>query len=488
MIQTAPAFEYAALPETFYKRVPPAGFERLKMIALNEQLAGDFKLDTDWLQSEVGIKFLTGVAPIESDGAIAMAYAGHQFGHWSGLLGDGRARLAGEVIDSAGLRYEIHLKGAGATPFSRGGDGRATLGSAIREYLVSEGMFALGVPTTGSLAIVATGEVVHRNELEPGAVLARTARSHIRVGTFQYAAAFNDIDDVKELADFAIKRLYPEAPGSGAERYRYFYRQAALRQARLVADWMALGFIHGVLNTDNMAVSGETIDYGPCAYMDEFHPNKVFSSIDRQGRYAWNRQPEMAHWNLVRFAETLQGLFGDDESDRNNFIQQSLIEFSTAFEREFNEVFAAKFGVASDDKRLSTALPSLFASMVAGKCDFTRLFTSLTRCAAGEKESIILEEFERREVGAQFIETWLAVANAPANEGRLDAMRKHNPVIIPRNHQIERAITNANKGDFVAFNRFLQALRTPYADNSKFADFEAAPQPGQVVRQTFCGT
>jgi uncharacterized protein YdiU (UPF0061 family) len=417
-----------------------------------------------------------------------MAYAGHQFGHWSGMLGDGRARLAGEVRDGDGKRYEIHLKGAGQTPFSRRGDGRATLGSAIREYIVSEAMFSLGVPTSGSLAIVATGEAVLRDVSEPGAVLARTARSHIRVGTFQYAAAFNDTDDVRTLADFAIKRLYPRAPETGPERYRHLYRQVIERQARLVAEWMALGFIHGVMNTDNMAISGETIDYGPCAFMDEFHPGKVFSSIDHQGRYAWNKQPEMAHWNLVRLAEALLPLFGDDKEEREQFAQHALDQFSAKFERAFNTAFAEKFGVASDNPNLLRALTSLFSDMTAGRCDFTRLFTALTRHAGGDSEALAIREFADREIGLRFIETWRRVAGSPADSGRLERMHGRNPVIIPRNHQVERAIAAANYGDFAHFNRLFEALRKPFEENAQHADLELAPTPDETVRQTFCGT
>jgi len=488
MLQTNPALEYSVLPKTFYERVPPAMFAKLNLVALNESLARDFSLDPAWLRGGDGLKFLAGAASAEPEGSVAMAYAGHQFGQWSGLLGDGRARLVGEVVDQSGARHEIHLKGAGATPYSRGGDGRATLGAAIREYIVSEGMFALGVATARSLAIVTTAETVRRNGDEPGAVLARTARSHIRVGTFQYAAAFNDQDDVKALADFAIDRLYPDAPPAGAERYRYFYRQVISRQAKLVADWMALGFIHGVMNTDNMTVSGETIDYGPCAFMDEFHPGKVFSSIDRQGRYAWNKQPEMAHWNVVRLAEMLLRLFGDDEADRNSFIQRTLIEFGSTFEREFDTAFTGKFALGRSRGERAESLPALFSTMVEGKCDFTRLFTALTRHAGGEPESIVMDEFADRTVGARFLETWRTAAGAPIDAGRLQTMKNRNPVIIPRNHQVERAIADADSGDLSTFNRLFDALRAPYVENSANADFEAAPQPEEIVRQTFCGT
>lgn len=488
MLQKNPPFEYAQLPAAFFERVPDAAFERLKLVALNEALAESFGLDLSWLRGDEGLAFLAGNASAAPEGALAMAYAGHQFGHWSGLLGDGRARLVGEVLGADGWRNEIHLKGAGATPFSRRGDGRATLGSALREYVVSEAMLAFGVPTTRSLAIVATGEAVHRNDAEPGAVLARTARSHIRVGTFQYAAAYLDVNAVKALADFAIARLYPEAPADSAEKYRYFYRAVALCQARLIADWMALGFIHGVMNTDNMMVSGETIDYGPCAFMDEFHPAKVFSSIDRHGRYSWNSQPEIAHWNLVRLAEAMLPLLGDNQSAQEIFVQRALDEFGAEFRRAFNLSFAEKFGMAPDNDATESALPALFGGMTEGRCDFTRLFTALTRHAAGETDTIILDEFSDRGVGARFIEVWRSVAGAPAEEGRLDAMRRRNPVIIPRNHRIEQAIADANLGDFAAFNRLFGALKAPFSGDAEFADLEAAPLDEEVVRQTFCGT
>ncbi len=490
MPQASSEITYTKLPAVFYERLKPAVFESASLLTLNNRLAEGIGLDLGNMDAGALTAILSGQSTLHGGDAIAMAYAGHQFGHWSGLLGDGRARLVGESKDSEGQEHEIHLKGAGATPFSRGGDGMATIGSAIREYIVSEAMAALGVPTTRALSIIETGEMVPRDTFQSGAIIARTARSHIRVGTFQFAAAFGSREEVQALADFAIDRLYPEAPASGPSRYAYFFRSVAEHQARLIAKWMLLGFIHGVMNTDNMCVSGETIDYGPCAFMDEFHPGKVFSSIDRNGRYAWNKQPEMAHWNLVMLAEALQPLFGEAEKDREIVVREAFDRFASEFEKNFNTGMAEKLGLASKAPQTGVLIRDCFSLLTEGKVDFTRFFTALALHAQGEPASIVLEEFSDRSLAEAWLERWRTEIGAgkQLSEGTVAQMRRSNPLVVPRNHRIEEAIAEANVGEFDSFYNLLKAVTAPYSDKPEFIQYQAPPLAEEVVTQTFCGT
>ena len=479
------SFLYEELPPVFYREVAPTSFPTPQPFAINKAHANQLNLSPEWLQGTQGAKWLSGDAPH----AIAMAYSGHQFGHFSPVLGDGRARLVGELTDTEGVIHDVHLKGAGMTPFSRGGDGKATLGSAIREYIVSEAMSGLGLPTTRSLAVITTGENVLRQSGHlPGAVLARTALSHIRVGTFQYAMASGDLDNVIALANVTIDRLYPEAPQSGPARFKHFFSEVAKRQARLIAGWMSFGFIHGVMNTDNMAISGETIDYGPCAFIDEFKSDKVFSSIDSHGRYAWNQQQLVGRWNLARFAETLLPLFEDKEDEQLAFAYAVLDEYTQAYEQEIRNRFSGKLGLGSS---VDTALiEKTFSSLSEGKVDFTRFFTALTRHVHGEPRSIVLEVFSDPDVGHEWYENWLSLIGSP-NDVSSDAkssMRQSNPIRTARNHQVELVIREAELGASEPFWKLVGALADPFSEDAAFKNYETAPTPSEIVSKTYCGT
>ncbi|NNE57193.1 MAG: YdiU family protein [Hellea sp.] len=475
---------YRALPNFFYSEVPVAKYEKIKPVILNERLAKELGFEKKWLGTLDGLSVLSGQSSLAVEGPIAMAYGGHQFGHWSGMLGDGRAMLVAERKDAAGHLHELHLKGSGQTPYSRRGDGKATLGSAIREYIVSEAMHALGVPTSRSLSVILTGEKIIRDGYEPGAVLCRTARSHIRVGTFQIAAASGDSENVKALADFAIDRLEPSAPKYGPERYGYFLEQVSARQAELVAKWMGFGFIHGVMNTDNMCVSGETIDYGPCAFIDEFHPGKTFSSIDRNGRYAWNRQAEMAHWNLMRLAESLLPLLGQDEEMQMQAAEQHLNIFVPKFEAAFQQIMANKLGLSRNTINDDDFLNETFKAMTLAKVDFTLFFRRLTQQIAVNDFTPLLDLFRDRKIG----EAWLSLWKSRVSNPDLEAMQAANPIIIARNHRVEEAIAAANNSDFDPFKKLLAAISSPFQERPEFADFEVPPSENEIVHQTFCGT
>lgn len=488
MTVTSQPEAYRSLPDMFYRSVEPSYVLEASMFAYNDGLASDLGLLKDWQNESQALSVLSGKETLSGDPAIAMAYSGHQFGHWAGTLGDGRARLAGEVISQNGQAFELHLKGAGQTPFSRRGDGKATLGSAIREYIVSEAMAALGVPTMRSLAIVTTGGMIQRDGAEPAAIVCRTGRSHIRVGTFQYAASLQDEDALRTLADFAIARLYPDECAAHENPYVGFFRAVLKRQAVLVAKWMSVGFIHGVMNTDNMCVSGETIDYGPCAFMDAFHPAKVFSSIDRRGRYAWNKQPEMANWNLARLAESLLPLFGGDEDEQIKMAENELGAFAGLFQAEFNRLFARKLGIDDASPKLSGFIRETFQTMAEGSVDFTQFFTALTRYASGASDEKVLSQFSNG--GPKWLEEWRTMTgfDGDLSDERVDMMKASNPVIIPRNHYIEATIEAAYRGDYEPFHTFMEAIRAPYESRLACAAYEAAPKPEEIVQQTFCGT
>lgn len=477
---------YARLPERFFARQSPAVVPGAKLIRLNEGLAAQLGLDRAWLRTPEGVGMLSGNCVPDGAEPIAQAYAGNQFGGWVPQLGDGRAILLGEVVDAGGTRRDIQLKGSGRTPFSRGGDGKAALGPVLREYLVSEAMFALGMPTTRALAAVSTGELVQRDTLLPGAIFTRIAASHIRVGTFQFFAARNDIDGLRLLADHAIARHYPNAAVEG-NPYLAFLRSVIAAQADLVARWMPLGFIHGVMNTDNVAISGETIDFGPCAFMDAFHPQCVFSAIDRNGRYAWANQPAICEWNLTRLAETLLPLLDNSIEAATELAEAALDEFGARFQQRYLAGFRAKLGLPDDAGADSGAafIKATLGTLAEQHVDFTLFFRHLTRIAEGENPDALSALFASRESGETWLATWRAVAK-PAEQ--LAKMRASNPVIIPRNHRVEEAIQHAYQGDFAPFHRLADALSEPYAERAETSDLERAPQPHEVVRQTFCGT
>jgi protein adenylyltransferase len=474
---------YARLPERFFAKQKPAHVPEPKLIRINLGLAAKLSIHTDWLKSADGIAMLAGNVIPEGAEPIAQAYAGHQFGGFSSQLGDGRALLLGEVIDTDGARYDLQLKGSGRTPFSRGGDGKSALGPVIREYIVSEAMAALGVPTTRALAAVATGERVMRQEGPLlGGVFTRVAASHIRVGTFQYFAARNDSEALRLLGDYAIARHYSDA-ATAPNPYAALLESVVTAQADLIAQWMSFGFIHGVMNTDNTAISGETIDYGPCALMDAFHPQCVFSSIDSGGRYAWGNQPDIGLWNVTRFAETLLPLLSEDRSEAIKVAEAALSEYPKRFGAQYSSRFRAKFSLPPEAPvaLMEEGLDLLGAQEV----DFTLFFRHLTRVAGGEDPKALTAMFSSSEPFRNWFTKWRSEAS-PAKH--LADMRAANPILISRNHRVEQAIQSAYGGDFATFHRLIDALATPYADQVEYADLEAPPRPEEIVHKTFCGT
>ncbi len=481
---------YSALPSRFYARVAPTPAKDPRLVVFNSRLTEELDLDPTVLELEGAAWFSGNQTPEDAD-PIAMAYAGHQFGNFVPQLGDGRAILLGERVGRDGVRRDIQLKGSGRTPFSRNGDGRAALGPMLREYLISEAMHALGVPTTRSLAVVTTAEQVVREDLLPGAVLTRVAASHIRVGTFEYFAARNDGDAVSQLLDYVITRHYPEARGADVPALAVL-EAVAQRQAALIADWMSVGFIHGVMNTDNVAISGETIDYGPCAFMDHYDVNTVFSSIDHGGRYAYGNQPAIAQWNLARFAETLLPLIDADNG--------KAIELATAVVREFMPVFDArlltrmrrKIGLATEQEGDVELVRTLLATMQSAGADFTLTFRRLARCVEEPGDDASLLELFAPSAGiADWLRGWrerLASEPQSAAEGRAN-MRRVNPAFIPRNHRVEAALEAASThGNFGPFHQLLKILEHPYDDEPGCVEFEQPPAPGERVLRTFCGT
>ncbi len=464
---------YARLPGRFFTRQAPVQVTAPEVVIINLKLAADLGLGADMLNAEV----LAGNVVPEGAEPLAQVYSGHQFGNWAGQLGDGRAILLGEVLGREGRR-DIVLKGAGRTPYSRGGDGRAWLGPVLREYIVSEAMAALGAPTTRALAVVTTGEEVRRERALPGAILTRIAASHIRVGTFQHFAAQGDEQALKTLCEYACARHYPEAEGPLG-----LLAGVVQAQARLVARWMGLGFIHGVMNTDNMAISGETIDYGPCAFMDAFSPAKTFSSIDHMGRYAWSAQPDMAAWNLSQLASALLPLIDADQARAIERASAVLDGFQTQFQAAWLMVFRAKLGLQRAEPGDYELINGLLNRMATSGADFTVTFQAL---ASGDARA------EISEAGAW--QSW--AKDWQARLGREDGdianttkiMRAANPALIPRNHRIEEMIEAALEQDFAPFHRLNTALQQPFQVLAEYADLASPPLQHQQVRQTFCGT
>ncbi len=470
---------YARLPDGFFARVNPDKAPDPSLIKVNEKLAAAIGLDAAWLSSPEGIAMLSGAAVAEGSEPLAMAYAGHQFGGWSPQLGDGRAHLLGEVVGPDGVRRDMQLKGSGATPFSRNGDGKAALGPVLREYIVSEFMAAAGVPTTRALAAISTGERVQRETGMPGAVLTRVAQSHVRVGTFQYFFARQQTENLQTLADYVIDRHYPSARNAENPPLDML-KQVMERYATLIAQWMCLGFIHGVMNTDNVQIAGETIDYGPCAFMDDFHPNTVFSSIDRNGRYAWVNQPNIGVWNISRLAEALLPILDADEDVAVKLAEGAVAGFSDIFNDALNEGIAAKLGIAVN----SEFMQSTFKVMTDHGCDFTLFFRELTRIAKGGTT----EPFEALFVTPDAAQTWLDSWRAEHDPTLVDRMATVNPIFIPRNHRVEEAIASAVDGDFAPFHTLVDVLERPFDAQPDRAEFERPPTADQVVRETFCGT
>lgn len=474
---------YAQLPERFFSNQVPASVPDPTLIRVNHELAAKLGIDAAWLESDAGLAMLSGNAIPDGATPIAQAYAGHQFGGFVPQLGDGRAVLLGEVVGTDGNRYDLQLKGSGRTPFSRNGDGKSALGPVIREYIVSEAMAALGVPTTRALAAVASGESVMRQEgLQDGGIFTRVAASHVRVGTFQYFNARKDTDALRLLADHVIARHYP-GTGKAAEPYVALLEAVVIAQADLIAQWMSLGFIHGVMNTDNTAISGETIDYGPCAFMDAFHPQCVFSSIDQGARYAWGNQPEIGLWNLTRFAETLLPLISEDSEKAIELAEGALSQYSERFGEQYAMRFRSKFGLSDEAPfELVTDCLKLLADQ---KIDFTLFFRRLTQVANGQDSDNLTALFSDGGSFEEWLKRWSSVTDL--SQGVVQ-MRAANPILIPRNHRVEQAIQAAYSGDFSVFHRLVDALANPYAEQTEYADFEIPPLPEEIVHQTFCGT
>ena len=482
---------YARLPDRFFVRLPPTPVAAPRLIRLNEPLARELGFEVSRLSGAEGLAVLAGNAIAAGSEPLAAAYAGHQFGAFVPQLGDGRAILLGEVVDRQGQRCDIQLKGSGPTPFSRRGDGRAALGPVLREYLVSEAMAALGVPTTRALAAVETGEQVVREELLPGAVLTRVASSHIRVGTFQFFAARGDAEAVQTLADYVIDRHYAHARHA-PNPYRALLDGVLARQARLIAQWLSLGFIHGVMNTDNTSIAGETIDYGPCAFMDTYHPATVFSSIDAQGRYAYGKQPQMAQWNLGRFAETLLPLLADSEDAAVESAREALSVFAEQFNAAFVDAFRRKLGLARAELGDLDLIQDLLGRMAKQGADFTLTFRGLCDAVqSAAADDAVSALFADRAAYDEWAAAWrvrLALESGDA-AARLDAMRRSNPHYIPRNHLVEEVIAAAvGRQDFAPFERLLARVTSPFDACDGAQRYAAPPEPDEIIHQTFCGT
>jgi uncharacterized protein YdiU (UPF0061 family) len=483
---------YARLPERFYARQLPTQVSDPGLIRVNHALARQLGINPDWLESEAGIQMLAGNRLPAGAAAIATAYAGHQFGSWNPQLGDGRAILLGELIATDGVRYDLQLKGSGPTPYSRGGDGRAPIGPVLREYIVSEAMAALGVATSRTLAAVTTGDWLMREGAVPGAIIARVAQSHIRIGTFQFFAARQDTEALRLLADHVIQRHYPAA-AQADQPYRAMLDGVVAQQARLIASWQLLGFIHGVMNTDNMLLSGETIDYGPCAFMDNFHPDTVFSSIDRGGRYAYSNQPGIAYWNLGALAQALLPLLDEDQDRAVASAQEAIDAFPNGYQQAYQRGMSQKLGLTQHTADDQTLAQDLLTLMADEKTDFTLSFRRLAELAdAGQQaQPGVSEIFELPDALTPWLQRWRQrIAADPMAAGKRQAsMLAVNPVYIPRNHLVEETIAAAIKdGNFEPFHTLLDVLARPYDYNPEQARYATPPKPEQVVRQTFCGT
>jgi len=485
------ANSYARLPERFYARLDPIPVRNPTLIRINHLLADELGLNAEELSSDQGVAMLSGNEVPGGAEPVATAYAGHQFGNFVPQLGDGRAILLGEIIDRHGKRRDIQFKGSGRTPFSRQGDGRAALGPVIREYIVSEAMHALGIPTTRSLAAVTTGEPVFRETALPGAILTRVAASHVRVGTFEYFAARKDNEAVKHLADYVIDRHYPHVK-EAQNPYCALFEAVRDAQVSLVASWLHVGFIHGVMNTDNMAISGETIDYGPCAFLDTYDPATVFSSIDYYGRYAYGNQGPIAQWNLIRFGVTLLPLLDADRETAIAMVQAMVESFSAVFNRAWLSGMRRKIGLLTDNDADLTLIQDFLGLLQKQTADYTLTFRYL--CDAADDDT---DDRRLREVFAtcQEIEAWLARWRTRISQEketpvqRAVAMRQVNPAFIPRNHRVEQAIEAAVAAcDFTKMDTLITVLSRPYDDQPAFQDYMNPPKPEERVYQTFCGT
>ena len=474
---------YANLPKKMFSIQNPNDISSPKLIIFNDSLADVLGLDADFLKGKDGIDILSGNKVLEGTTPISQSYAGHQFGYFT-MLGDGRAVLLGEYISKDGQRFDIQLKGSGRTPYSRGGDGKAALGPMLREYIISEGMNGLGIPTTRSLAVVTTGEsVIRETELE-GAVLTRIAKSHIRVGTFQFAANYGSIEYVKALADYTLNRHFKKVSNS-ENQYLYLLNEVIKRQAELISKWQLVGFIHGVMNTDNMVISGETIDYGPCAFMDTYDPNTVFSSIDTYGRYAYGNQPKIAVWNLARFAETLLPLLDDDADEAVKIAEKSLSRFEILYKNNWLSGMRKKLGLFNEEDKDEHIIESLLNLMKKYKADYTNTFLNLTLGNINNIEMFRKEDFK------DWYKLWqerLKRQNE-SMEDSIELMKKNNPVVIPRNHRVEESLSAAvNNNNYTVMNKLLEAINSPYDYSNVSEYYSELPKPTSCPYKTYCGT
>ena len=477
------AHSYACLPKMFFTNLHPTPVRKPELIFLNVPLATSLGIDAEALQQPQGVATLAGNQLPEGAVPIAQAYAGHQFGHFT-MLGDGRAVLLGEQLARTGERVDIQLKGSGRTHYSRRGDGRAALGPMLREYIISEAMYGLGIPTSRSLAVVATGEPVFRETEQRGAILTRVAASHLRVGTFQYASHWGTIEDVRSLAEYALDRHFP-AVEAAENRYLGLLQAVIARQAALIAKWQLVGFIHGVMNTDNMAISGETIDYGPCAFMDVYDPATVFSSIDTHGRYAYTNQPPIAAWNLARFAETLLPLLHADQEQAVELAQAAIGEFGNLYHRNWLTGLRAKLGIFNEESQDESLIEDLFTMMKKYKADYTNTFRALT--IEQPQDTIVPGATEF----THWFDRWQArlERQQESRAESLQFMRRNNPAVIPRNHLVEAALASAVEADdYSKTEQLLAILSQPYAYTSEQAEYAVLPAPSAQPYRTFCGT
>ncbi|KML31734.1 protein adenylyltransferase SelO [Priestia aryabhattai] len=472
---------YAELPNIFFTPLDPNPVSSPKIVKFNDSLAASLGLQKEQLQSQEGVSILAGNSVPKGAFPLAQAYAGHQFGHFN-MLGDGRAMLIGEQVTPSGERVDLQLKGSGRTPYSRGGDGRAALGPMLREYMISEAMQALGVPTTRSLAVVTTGESIVREKELPGAILTRVASSHLRFGTFQFAAKWGTVENLQALADYALERHFSHIE-KNEKKYLSFLQEVIKRHATLVAKWQLIGFIHGVMNTDNMTISGETIDYGPCAFMDTYDPETVFSSIDVQGRYAYQNQPGITGWNLARFAEALLPLLDQDIEKAVEIAQNAVTEFPKLYRENWLAGMQAKLGLFNEEKEDEALFQELLTMMKTYKADYTNTFRALTFNKPGKSDLFESEEF------AQWQELWQKrLGRQKQSKAESEELMKHNnPAVIPRNHRVEAALDAAQKGDYSVMEDLLEVLSSPYEspDQSEYCTPSA---PSNQPYQTYCGT
>ncbi|MDC3417403.1 protein adenylyltransferase SelO [Aquibacillus salsiterrae] len=474
---------YSRLPNTFYQKQNPTPVESPKIVCFNHTLVESLGLDAKMLSTNTGAQIFGGNQIPNGSEPLAQAYAGHQFGHFT-MLGDGRAVLLGEQLTPDQKRFDVQLKGAGRTPYSRGGDGRAALGPMLREYIISEAMYYLGIPTTRSLAVVTTGETISRETELTGAVLTRIASSHLRVGTFQYAYQWASTEELQELADYAINRHYPEVV-TAENKYLSFLREVIEKQASLIAQWQLVGFIHGVMNTDNMTISGETIDYGPCAFMNEYDPKTVFSSIDVHGRYAYANQPPIGGWNLVRLAESLLPLIHDDDDLAVDLAQAEISRYMDVFETYWLQGMRAKLGIFNEESEDKQLVENLLEIMQKNKADFTNTFRALT--FHGPDDFVLFETVEFKQWNNQWQKR--LKRQPQSDEAVRKLMKQCNPAVIPRNHLVEEAIEAAvDRDDYRVMERLLEILSKPYAHTADQNDFAKLPPKTNVPYRTFCGT